>query len=426
MNILIISTSDTGGGAAIAAFRLMSALKSEGENVKMVVREKRSDNPDVIPVGNRYKNRWNFYHERGMIFLHNRLSRGNLFDISIANRGVSITEMEEYKKADIIHLHWINQGMLSIREIEKILKSGKKVVWTLHDMWSFTGICHHAAGCDHYENGCGHCPYLKTPSHNDLSRNIFRRKESAYHGRKITFVACSNWLKELAKKSPLTLNHHLVSVPNPIDTGIYRPMDRKEIRRKLDLPLDKKIVLFAAVKAADKRKGTDYLVEAARLMAHRSDDLLFLIAGKLGEEVKQQLPLPARSMGYLSPQQMPELYNASDLFITPSLQENLPNTIMEAMSCGTPCLGFSIGGIPEMIDHRLNGYVAEYKNARDLAAGLNWILFKADYEALSIQARKKVLEKYAQEKVIQQYRAIYDAEVDCKIQLHEGEQQNNR
>lgn len=426
MNILIISTTDTGGGAAIAAYRLMNALKSEGENVKMVVCEKLSDNTDVIPVGNRYKNRWNFYHERGMIFLHNRFSRDNLFDISIANTGVSITEMEEYKKADIIHLHWINQGMLSIGEIAKILKSGKKVVWTLHDMWSFTGICHHAAGCDHYENLCGHCPYLKAPSKDDLSRNVFRRKESAYAGREITFVTCSNWLKELAQKSPLTLNHHLVSIPNPIDTGTYRPMDRKEIRRKLGLPLDKKIVLFAAVKAADKRKGTDYLVEAARLMAQRSDDLLFLIVGKRGEEVKQQLSLPAISMGYLSPQQMPELYNAADLFVTPSLQENLPNTIMEAMSCGTPCLGFSIGGIPEMIDHRLNGYVAEYKNAQDLAAGLSWILFKADYEALSVQSRKKVLEKYAQEKVIQQYRAIYDAGVDCKIQLHEGEQQNNR
>ena len=412
-NILIISTSDTGGGAAIAAYRLMSALNSEGENVKMVVREKLSDNPDVIPVGNRYKNRWNFYHERGVIFLHNRLSRDNLFDISMANTGTSITEMEEYKKADIIHLHWINQGMLSIREIEKILKSGKKVVWTLHDMWPFTGICHHAAGCDHYESGCGHCPYLKAPSKDDLSRTVFRRKESAYAGGKITFVACSNWLKELAEKSPLTRNHHLVSIPNPIDTDAYRPMDMKEIRGKLGLPLDKKIILFAAVKAADKRKGTDYLVEAAKLMAQRSDDLLFLIAGKRGEEVKQQLSLPARSVGYLSPQQMPELYNASDLFVTPSLQENLPNTIMEAMSCGTPCLGFSIGGIPEMIDHRMNGYVAEYKNAQDLAEGLLWTLFEVDSESFSVQARTKVLEKYAQQKVVQQYRDIYNERTGC-------------
>ncbi len=267
-----------------------------------------------------------------------------------------------------------------------------------------------------------HCPYLKPPSHNDLSPT-FSAERITYHGENLCRLQqlVKDWPKESAYLEPSS-----VSVPNPIDTGIYRPMDRKEIRRKLDLPLDKKIVLFAAVKAADKRKGTDYLVEAARLMAHRSDDLLFLIAGKLGEEVKQQLPLPARSMGYLSPQQMPELYNASDLFITPSLQENLPNTIMEAMSCGTPCLGFSIGGIHEMIDHRLNGYVAEYKNARDLAAGLNWILFKEPITKRFPSRLAKSAGEICSGESHTTIRAIYDAEVDCKIQLHEGEQQNNR
>ena len=180
MNILIISTSDIHGGAAIAAFRLMKALQTHGENVKMLVRDKYSDDENVVQVGSKARNKWNFVWERGRIFLGNRLSRENLFDVSIANTGVSVTEHPEFIKADIIHLHWINQGMLSLDEIGKILASGKKVVWTMHDMWAFTGICHHASACKNYEKSCGSCPYLASASRNDLSHQVFFKKQEIY------------------------------------------------------------------------------------------------------------------------------------------------------------------------------------------------------------------------------------------------------
>ncbi|MBK5194964.1 MAG: glycosyltransferase, partial [Proteiniphilum sp.] len=297
MNILIISTSDIHGGAAIASSRLMNALLSRGEKVKMLVRDKRSDHPDVISIGNKQQNRLNFYRERAIIFLHNRLSKKNLFDISIANSGISITEHPAFRMADVIHLHWVNQGMLSLSEIAAIITSGKKVVWTMHDMWPFTGICHHAAGCTHYEKECGDCPYLTVPSPNDLSRQLFEKKMAAYSGGRITFVACSHWLKELAVKSPLTAGHKVIAIPNPIDTESYYPMDKRALRRKLQLPASRKIVLFAAVKASDPRKGMDYLVEASRIIAPQHNDLLFLIAGNNGEEIEKRLSLPARSLG---------------------------------------------------------------------------------------------------------------------------------
>lgn len=410
MNILIVNTSDMHGGAAIAAFRLMNALLREGENVKMLVRDKQADHPAVIPVGGKLQNKLNFYLERGVIFLRNRFTRQYLFDISIANSGVPITELPAFKKADVVHLHWINQGMLSLDEIGRIIASGKKVVWTMHDMWPFTGICHHAAGCTRYERSCGDCPWLRTPSRNDLSHQLFIAKQAFYARGEITFVACSNWLKELAAKSPLTAGHQVVSIPNPIDAAVYTPIDKREARHRLNLPENKKIVLFAAVKASDPRKGMDYLVEASRILAQQHDDILFLIAGNDGEKLGRRLSLPARSLGYVAPQDMPGVYNAADLFVTPSLQENLPNTIMEAMACGIPCVGFRTGGIPEMIDHHKNGYVAEYQNARDLADGLRWTLFETDSEILSANARRKVVEEYAQEKVAQQYRQIYGYE----------------
>ncbi len=410
MRVLIVSTYDIQGGAAIAATRLLHALSRAGCDASMVVRTKQGNDPRVRQVGSDRKNELRFYRERGTIFMHNRFSKKYLFDVSIANTGVAVTDLPEFQAADVIHLHWINQGTLSLNEIERIVASGKKVVWTMHDMWSFTGICHHAAGCRHFETGCGNCPYLTSPSPQDLSYKVFREKQAIYANGKITFVACSEWLKELAKKSPLTRGHEVVSIPNPIDTDLYFPGDKRVLREKLQLPRDKKIALFAAAKASDPRKGVEYLISASEILAREQNDLLFLIAGANGDDIARRLPLPAKNMGYVAPDQMVELYSVADVYITPSLQENLPNTLMEAMACGTPCVGFHTGGIPEMIDHGINGYVADYRNAEDLARGIAWVLYEAHGEELSRRAREKVSREYEQEKIANRYKAIYESE----------------
>lgn len=409
MKVLIVSTHDLNGGAAIAAYRLMCALNANGASAQMVVRNKQSDNHLVQEAGNKNRNNWNFYRERAHIFSANRFSKKNLFDVSIANTGASITNLPEFKEADIIHLHWINQGMLSLSEIEKIIVSGKKIVWTLHDMWAFTGICHHAGSCTHYKQACGMCPYLQKPSPKDLSNTIFLKKQKIYSKGKITFVACSNWLRQLAIQSPLTKNGKVVSIPNPIDTEIYFPQNKFEVRKKHDLPLDKKIILFAAAKASDKRKGIDYLAAASKLLSDEKDDLLFLIVGSKGDEIASNLAVPSHVSGYVPSENMPELYNAADLFVTPSLQENLPNTIMEAMACGTPCVGFEIGGIPEMIQHQKTGYVAQYKNAKDFADGIRLLLYDSDAETMSANSREFVLKNYAQGYIAEQYISLYNS-----------------
>jgi glycosyltransferase involved in cell wall biosynthesis len=197
----------------------------------------------------------------------------------------------------------------------------------------------------------------------------------------------------------------VVSIPNPIDTGKYFPSDKTEAKQKLGLPTDKRIILFAAVKASDKRKGMNYLIEAGKRINNK--EVLFLIAGTNGDEIARQLPGLSVNAGFVASDKMPDFYNAADVFVTPSLQDNLPNTLMEAMSCGTPCVGFNTGGIPEMIDHGKNGYVAEYRNAVDLANGLKWTLFEADSRLLSENAREKVLSEYAEEIIVNRYLTIY-------------------
>lgn len=408
MKILLVNTSDLRGGAAIASYRLMNALNESGVSAKMLVEEKISKNNNVIQIGSSLQQKWGFYSERANIFARNRFSRENLFDVSIANTGVSITNNPYYKEADVIHLNWINQGMLSINEIGKILSSGKKVVWTMHDMWPFTGICHHAGTCERYTGSCGMCPYLSSPSKGDISHSTFLRKLKAYSKGHITFVACSKWLEKLAASSTITNSHSLISIPNPIDTKMYHPMSKYSIRKDLNLPSDMKIVLFAAAKVSDRRKGIDYLIEAANVLSKREKgNMLFLVVGNDGAKISSQLPYSSYNIGYVDSEKMMNMYNVSDLFVTPSLQDNLPNTIMESMACGTPCVGFNIGGIPEMIQHKSTGYVANYKDAEDLATGISWVLNEADAETLSSNSREFVIRNYSQEEIVKRYIELY-------------------
>lgn len=393
MKIVILNTSERTGGAAVAAGRLGKALRQAGIQVDKLIRE------------NTWLNRFRFYWERLIIFLCNHLNRKNLFAVSIANTGMDLSGHPLVKDADIIHLHWINQGFLSLKDIEELVKLNKPIVWTMHDMWPCTGICHYARDCEKFQMICESCFFLKSKG-KDLSTSVFDKKLSLYKEANITFVGCSRWLSGKAKKSYLLRDKTVLSIPNPIDTEVYHPMDQDMTRELLGLPSGKRLLLFGALNVTDKRKGIDYLIEALRKI--EKQDVELVVFGQAKDDIRGLFPVPIHSMGYLSDEsKIVALYNAVDMFITSSLEENLPNTIMESMACGTPCVGFEIGGIPEMIDHKINGYVASYKDASDLANGIRWVLEHEDQQALSDACVKKVQENYTEEVVAKQYMALY-------------------
>lgn len=415
MKVLLVNTNESTGGAAIACQRLMSALQKANIEVKLLVKKKYSDNPDIIEIE---KNRWiryggflKFAWERLVIFVHNRFSKKNLFTVSIANTGTDISRMKEVQEADIIHLHWINQGLLSVADIQKLTDSGKPVVWTMHDMWPCTGICHHARLCQRYKNHCGHCPFLASNSDNDLSAKVFQQKKQ-WNFSRISFVACSQWLQNQARQSGFLQHNHISAIPNPIDIRFWKPQPKQQARKIFGFPENRKLLLFAAANASDTRKGISYLYDALAILADKNPELIektgLIILGKHSERITLQSPFPIFPIGYTSDmRRICNLYSAADLFVTPSLEENLPNTIMEAMSCGCPAAGFSVGGIPEMIDHLKNGYAALYRSAEDLAQGIKEILFSENYAEYSKQARMKVEQTYAEELVSQQYIHLY-------------------
>ena len=413
MRVLIINTSERMGGAAIAANRLMDALKNNGIKAKMLVRDKQTDQISVVELKKSWWKVWQFIWERIVIWKANKFKKHNLFAVDIANTGTDITSLPEFTQADVIHLHWINQGMLSLKDIRRIINSGKPIVWTMHDMWPFTGICHYAGECNKYTTQCNNCPILYKGNPNDLSYQTYLKKKKMYQGAKITFVACSQWLESMAKKGVLIKEQQITNIPNAINTNLFKPRNKNVAREKLQLPLDKKLLLFGSVKISDKRKGIDYLVEACQILSTQYPDfskyLGVVVFGKEAEQYASLFPFPIYSMDYVSNEkELVDIYNAVDLYVTPSLQDNLPNTIMEAMACGVPCVGFNVGGIPEMIDHLHNGYVAEYKSAEDFANGIYWMLTEGDYETLSEEASRKVILSYSEGAVAKRYIEVYN------------------
>lgn len=420
MRVLIVNTSENTGGAAVAANRLKEALNNNGIKAKMLVRDKESDDITVAQLNKSWHQKWDFLWERFVIYMRLHFKRDNLFLIDIANAGTDITKTREFKEADVIHLSWINQGMLSLKGIRKILESNKPVVWTMHDLWPASSICHYARNCRNYEKQCGNCPLLPgNGSSNDLSARIWRKKRKILERNSILFVTCSRWLADKAKKSGLLSGQKVISIPNPIDSRAFTKENREEARLYAGLPEGKKLILFVSQRVTDKRKGMDYFITAINKMVEAHPEMkencgIAILGGK-AEELADKLPLPSYPLGYVSEEKkIASIYNSVDLFVLPSLEDNLPNTIMEAMACGVPCVGFNTGGIPEMIDHLKNGYVAEYKSSDDLARGIHWVLSEADHQSLSNEAMKKVNQCYSQYAVAMKYIEAYNQAMALK------------
>ena len=422
MKVLLVNTSDHTGGAAIAALRLLRALQGAGVEATLLCRDRSlpAERTDIVQLKPTPWRRLKFLAERLDIFLRNGCSRENLFAIDTARCGNDITSLPEFREADVVHLHWTNQAMLSLRDLERILRSGKRVVWTMHDMWPFTGVCHQADQCERWREGCGNCPLLRRPRRRDLSARVFARKEKAYAAGRLTLVGCSQWLAGLAAASPLLKGQRIASIPNPINTDFYLPAGlddaptRDAVRERLGLPAGRRLLLFTAFKLTDPNKGIDYLIESLALLCQEhpelKEELGIVLAGRGAEELRGAFPVPAFPQGYVTDEaRMRDLYQAADLLVMPTLMDNLPNTIAEAMACGIPCVAFSVGGTPQMVDTGLNGYLAECRNSLDFAEGIARVLGSKSYDALCRNARKKALAAYSEKAVAEQYIELYNS-----------------
>ncbi|GAA4437465.1 glycosyltransferase family 4 protein [Ravibacter arvi] len=416
--VLHLSTFHLSGGAGIAASRLNDALNRNGVESRLLVGKTSRETENVTGLDTGFIGKaffWQRFVTERLAFVPFERNPEVRYAFSPAVSGTDIARQNLVLEADIIHLHWVNFGFLSIDSIGRLLKLGKPVVWTMHDMWPFTGGCHHSGDCDHYMKSCGDCKFLKKPAKSDLSyRRLGRKKKEWTPATTLTAVACSRWLEERAGRSSLMKDIRLTNIPNPINTSVYKPSDKHAARIRLNLDPGKDYILFAAAKVSAAGKGFSYLKEALRMLIGSKPfikkNLQLLVTGGGDTDEIGDLPITAHHLGYVGNEaSMVDIYNAASLYVTPSLEENLPNTIMEALACGTPAVGFRTGGIPEMINHLENGYVADFKSPESLAEGIQWVLEQNANGRLSEAARTKVLGEYDEKLIAQRYIGLYEA-----------------
>lgn len=416
MRVLHINKSDHTGGAAVAAVRLLDALHDYGSDVRMLVLEGSGRHEKVEVLARSRKSRilgkLKFLGEV-LSFVPFEKNRQNRFSFSRSRFGFDISRHPLVREADVIHLHWVNQGFLSLNGLGKLIALGKPVIWTLHDTWPFTGGCHYPGTCGGFSSTCGQCPMLKSPAPDDLSARQHETKEKIYKNAAITFVGCSRWMQQMAADSSLVrkdLKHEVMQIFNPVDTRLFSPGEKNDVRQKLGLPGGKKLLLFGAANVADPRKGIGFLLRALNYIAQKEPELKeqleLMVFGKNVEFLGDKLSFKLHSFDIVSSEaEMARLYQAADLFVLPSMQDNLPNTVVESMSCGTPVVAFHIGGVPEMIQHQKTGFLATPGKSKELAMGILSVL--DDHEEQGRNARIFAEENFAPAVIAHQYNELY-------------------
>lgn len=413
MKILIVNASDIEGGAARAAYRLHKALLSQGVDSQMLVQSKISDDYTVIgpetkikkaiakirpildqlPV-TRYKNRTK------TLFSPAWLPFSGIND--------KINEI----KPDIVHLHWIAGGMIRIEDIAKLKPP---IVWSLLDMWAFTGGCHYDEECGAYIRDCGNCKVLGSNKVNHLSKKIFYRKLKTFKHKRMYIIGLSKWLSQCAQNSFLLKDNNHINLPIPIDTNLYKPCDRFKSRDLWNLPQDKKLVLFGAINATgDPRKGYNELCEALYKLTDKNIELV--VFGSSKPKVDQNVGFSTHYLGHLYDDvSLVTLYSAVDVMVVPSLQEAFGQTASESMACGTPVVAFAYTGLLDIVDHKINGYLARPFDTSDLANGIEWALNAPNYDELCRNAREKVVWEFDSRVVAGKYIELYKQLMDNEL-----------
>lgn len=415
MKPLLLSTYDTKDGAGRAVYRLHQGLRKIGVASNVLVRTKLSDDPQILtPVRGNLENaaNWLVPNLNRILNYLLLLRYPNRFKDHFSPQYFSSLRAFDVNRLtpDIVSLHWICESYLSI---ETIAKFGSPTVLTLHDMWAFTGGCHYSQNCERYTESCGICPQLQSSRRQDLSRWIWKRKTQAWQRLNLTVVTPSLWLAQCVRASSLFRNTRTAIIPYGLDTERYKPIHRNLARELLGLPYNKQLILFGAMNAThDLRKGFHLLKSALQLLGQSSwqDQIELVIFGASQPPDQADLGLNARYLGKLSDDISLSLtYAAADVFVAPSTQDNLPNTVMEALACGTPCVAFKVGGMPDMIEHQQNGYLAQSFDVQDLARGITWVLENRErHQRLSERAREKVEQEFTLELQAKRYLALFD------------------
>ena len=408
MRILHLNGADGEGGSSKAATRLLHGLQGQGAESALYVQRRSGSDPLIAGPASgcaKVMARVRPTLEETIFGIPPR-KVGGPFCAAYLPDGL-FPKVKGFAP-DLVHLHWVARML----RLETLARFRVPLVWTLHDSWPFTGGCYLPLDCTRYRERCGLCPLLGSSREDDLSRAVWNRKNLAWRSLDLTLIAPSRWMAERARASSLFGTARIEVIPNALDPERFQPVDKRAAREALSLPQEKKLLLFGARGGTgDPNKGFHLLREALRELSSGTlrDSIELVIFGASAPEEPLQLGFRTHYLGWQGDEEgLARLYGAADLFVFPSIQESLGYTAMEAMACGTPCVAFRQGGVPDLIDHRENGYLARPYEPADLARGIAWALESGErWHGLSIRARDKVLQEFAQEKVAGRHLALY-------------------
>jgi glycosyltransferase involved in cell wall biosynthesis len=410
MKVLHLSTFDTVGGAARATYRIHQSLQMTGVNSQMLVQYKKGNDLSVYSVADKVWSRLRATIDCFPLKLYP--------DCEHWFSPQWLPDFLETKvkqiNPDIIHLHWICSGFL---QVETLAKFNKPIVWTLLDMWSFTGGCHYSYGCKRYQESCGKCPHLKSSKYKDLSNWIWQRKASAWQDSNLTIVAPSSWMADCAQASSLFKGRKIKVIPFGLDTTVFQPMEQTLARRQLNLPQDKQLILFGAINATvDIRKGFHLLQAALKQLSQKSwkECTELVVFGSSSPDNSIDLGFTTHYLGHLQDDiSLQMAYAAADVTVAPSIEEAFGQTASESLACGTPVVVFTNTGLKDIVEHQQNGYVANFCDPEDLARGIAWVLEEPNrHQTLRHNAREKALREYTFELQGHRYLSLYSSKLD--------------
>lgn len=399
MKVVHINTSSFGGGAAIAAYRHVEAMSKIGFDAKLLT--KVGQNQQLVTVlGSHWTDRCFEY----ALYKSTELLRKPYHAWSFMVKNYGLNNHPLIKEADVVYLHWIN-NFLGFDDVDQLLRTKKRIVWYMHDMWPMTGGCHHAISCKNYLKDCKNCLQLL---HGSWIASCQMKKKLKYwrNAKNLLVATPSKWLADKAKESAIFGEHDIIVCPNVVDANLYQPANRREAKLRIGLNAEKKYILFgAAVDTKDVYKGMNYLYDALRML---DIDCEFLSMGRLDKNYPEELNSRTHRMGYITDeQQKVSIYQATDVFVIPSIAENFPNMVIEAMACGVPAVGFRVGGVVEQIMHKQRGYLCEEISAQSLAEGLKWALNNTTF-TIARNCRDYVLRYCSYDVVLKNHAKLLD------------------
>lgn len=415
LKVVHLSTYDVMGGAARAAYRLHSGLRAVGVESSMLVREARNNDQSIV----RYQPTATFLGRVERRVRREYIQRklrpsvrpiGNHFEPFRTDRSEYGTDlMAQLPAHDIVNLHWI-ADFVDYGSFFGPLSAGKRFVWTLHDMNAFTGGCHYDLGCGRYLTHCSQCPQLLAPGENDLSSQIWERKKTLFDRLPIDrlhVVTPSAWLADEAKRSPLLSRFPVSVIPYGIDLNHFAPRDKRSAREVFGISQQAKVVLFVADGLPLVRKGFDKLVQALKQIKARIPTLCLVGVGHNSPALELQIPY--LNLGHInSDRLLSNIYSAADVVVIPSLQDNLPNTVLESMACGTPVIGFDVGGIPDMIQHGKTGLLVPPSDTAAFGAAILELLKNPERQSrLSAHCRQTAVQRFSLQRQASRYTDLY-------------------